>query len=255
MATAHVTGVAALIISKRPSLTHQEVRQILLSTTDPIAESPELVDVGNLNAARALMASSSLKAHILLPEAHSGGSNQIEIVGTAGGFKFDTWQLLYGPSAVPTAFQPIATPSQQQKINETLLVWETSSVTEGIYTVRLEVNSVEGKVLRDEVVVSVDRTPPQVQNVKVQNQITRGDYATVVSWSTDDFTINTLSQRAREATAPFRPIEENSASREHFFTLSLDTGSYDLFITSRNDVGLETVDDNGGKFYRAEVIE
>ena len=255
MATAHVTGVAALIISKRPSLTHQEVRQILLSTTDPITESPELVGAGNLNAARALMASSSLKAHILSPEAHTGGSNQIEVVGTAGGFKFDTWQLLYGPSAVPTAFQPIHTPSQQQKINETLLVWETSSIAEGIYTVRLEVNSVAGKVLRDEVVVSVDRTPPQVQNVKVQNQITRGSYATLVSWSTDDFTINTLSQRAREATAPFRPIEQNSASREHFFNLSLDTGSYDLFITSRNDVGLETVDDNGGKFYRAEVID
>ena len=255
MATAHVTGVAALIISKRPSLTHQEVRQILLSTTDPITESPELVDAGNLNAARALMASGSLKAHILSPEAHSGGSNQIEIVGDAGGFKFDTWQLLYGPSAVPEAFQPIDAPSQQQKINETLLIWETSSVPEGIYTVRLEVNSVEGKVLRDEVVVSVDRTPPQVQNVKVQNQITRGEYATVVSWSTDDFTINTLSQRAREATAPFRPIEENSASQEHFFTLSLDTGSYDLFITSRNDVGLETVEDNRGQFYRAEVID
>ena len=255
MATAHVTGVAALIISKRPSLTHQEVRQILLSTTDPITESPELVDAGNLNAARALMASSSLKAHILSPEAHSGGSNQIEIVGTAGGFKFDTWQLLYGPSAVPTAFQPINTPSQQQKVNETLLVWETSSVAEGIYTVRLEVNSVGGKILRDEVVVSVDRTPPQVQNVKVQNQITKDNYATVVSWSTDDFTINTLSQRAREATAPFRPIKQNSASQEHFFTLSLDTGSYDLFITSRNDVGLETVDDNDGKFYRAEIID
>ena len=254
MATAHVSGVAALIISKRPSLTHQEVRQILLSTTDPITESPELVGAGNLNAARALMASSSLKAHILSPEAHSGGSNQIEIIGTAGGFKFDTWQLLYGPSAIPTAFQPIHVPSQQQKTDETLIVWDTSAVAEGIYTLRLEVNSVEGKVLRDEVVVSVDRTPPQVQNVTVKNQIIRGNYATVVSWSTDDFTINTLSQRAREATAPFRPIEENSASREHFFSLSLDTGSYDLFITSRNDVGLETVDDNGGKFYRAEVI-
>ena len=34
----------------------------------------------------------------------------------------------------------------------------------------------EGKILRDEVVISIDRTPPQVQNVKVQNQITKGDY-------------------------------------------------------------------------------
>ncbi len=254
MATAHVSGVAALIISKRPSLTHEEVRQILLSTTDPITESPELVGAGNLNAARALMASSSLQAHILSPETHSGGSNQIEFVGTAGGFKFDTWQLMYGLSPVPSAFQPINGPSRGQKVNESLFVWDTSDVAEGIYTVRLEVTGVDGKVLRDEVVVSVDRTPPQVRNVKVQNQITKGSYSTVVSWSTDDFTINTLSQRAREATAPFRPIEENSASREHFFSLSFDTGSYDLFITSRNDAGLETVEDNGGRYYRAEVI-
>ena len=253
MATAHVSGVAGLIISKRPSLTHREARQILLSAVDPITESPELVGAGNLNAARALMASASLQANILSPETHSGGSNQIEIVGTAGGFKFNTWQLLYGSSAVPTVFQSINAPSSQQKINETLLIWETSAVTEGIYTLRLEVTNLEGKVLRDEVVVSVDRTPPQVRDVSVQNQITNGSYATVVSWSTDDFTINTLSQRAREATAPFRPIEENAASREHFFSLSLETGSYDLSITSRNDVGLETVDDNGGKFYRAEV--
>ena len=132
MATAHVSGVAALIISKRPSLTHQEVRQILIGNTDPITESPKLVDAGNLNAARALMASGSLQAHILSPEAHSGGSDQIEIVGTAGGFKFNTWQLLYGPSAVPTTFQPIHAPSQQQKTSEMLLVWETSSITEGI---------------------------------------------------------------------------------------------------------------------------
>lgn len=253
MATAHVSGVAALVMSKRPSLTPEDVRQILVSTTDPITESPELVGAGNLNAARALMASGSLQARILLPETHSGGSDQIELVGIAGGFKFDRWQLLYGRSAVPTGFQPINRPSRQQKTNETLLIWDTSAVAEGTYTVRLEVSSVEGKVLHDDVVVSVDRTPPRVRNVKVQNQITRGSYTTVVSWSTDDFTINTLSQRAREATAPFRPIEENAASREHFFTLSLDTGSYDLFITSRNDAGLETVDDNDGKFYRAEI--
>ena len=102
------------------------------------------------------MASGSLKAHILSPETHRGGSNQIEIVGTAGGFKFDSWQLLYGPSVVPTMFEPINAPSRQQKIDETLLIWDTSTVAEGIYTVRLEVSSVEGKMLRDEVVVSVD---------------------------------------------------------------------------------------------------
>ena len=51
MATPHVSGVAALIMSKRPNLTHEEVRQIIVSTADPLTESPELVGAGNLNAA------------------------------------------------------------------------------------------------------------------------------------------------------------------------------------------------------------
>ena len=43
MAAPHVAGVAALILSKRPTLTHEEVRQILISTSDVVlqAESDE----------------------------------------------------------------------------------------------------------------------------------------------------------------------------------------------------------------------
>ena len=254
MATAHVSGVAGLIISKRPNLTHDEVRQILVSTADEITESPGLVGAGHLNAERALMASSALQARILSPEANGGESNEIKVIGTAGGFKFDTWQLQYGESAVPTAWEPINTLSRQQRVNETLFVWETSTVPEGIYTIRLEVSREDGKAIRDEVVVAVDRTPPRIRNAQAREWIYRAGFTTVVTWSTDDFTIDTLSQRSREGLAPFAPIAEDTASREHIFSLPLGEGSYDFFITSRNAAGLETVDNNNGQFYRAEVI-
>ncbi len=269
MATPHVAGVAALVMSKRPNLTLEEVRQILVATADPITESPDLVGAGHLNAERALMASGALLARILSPETNSGGSNAIEIIGAAGGFKFDTWQLLYGKSTAPTAWLPINAPNRRQKANETVLVWDTSSVPEGIYTIRLEVVGVASSplsppraggsrgVVRDEVVVSIDRTPPKVQNVKARKWINGDGFITVITWSTDDFTINTLSQRAREALAPFVPLEESSTSKEHIFSLqpaAQGSGEYDFFITSRNAAGLETVDDNNGKFYRAEVI-
>ena len=105
MATPHVVGVAALVWSKRPNLTNEEVRQILVSTADPVAESPGLVGAGNLNAERALMVSSSLKARILSPETNGGGSKTIEIIGTAGGFKFDRWELMFGASRHPRDIQ------------------------------------------------------------------------------------------------------------------------------------------------------
>ena len=253
MATPHVAAVAALIMSKRPNLTHEEVRAILVSTADPITESPDLVGAGNLNAERALMASGSLQARILAPESNAGGSNEIEIIGSAGGLKFSTWQLMYGESPTPTRWFPINASSRQQKANERLLVWDTSDVPENIYSLRLEVFGEDGKVVRDEVIVSVDRTPPQLRNVKARELITRNGFTTFVTWSTDDFTINTLRQRARGRRIPFSPLEESGASNEHAFSFPLSAGSYDIFITSRNAAGLETIDNNGGKFYRVEA--
>ena len=64
MATPHVAGVAALILSKRPNLTHEEARRILMVSVDSTFESPELVGAGNLNAAKALMASGAMQARI-----------------------------------------------------------------------------------------------------------------------------------------------------------------------------------------------
>ena len=254
MAAPHVCGVAALVLSKRPNLTHEDVRNILVTTSDSIADSPELVGAGHLNAGRALMASGSLQGRIFSPETNSGGSDSIEIVGTAGGFRFSTWQLMYGESSTPDTFIPINPPSSRQKSNETLLEWNTSEVPEGIYSVRLEVIGRDDKNVRDEVVLSVDRTAPKIQNVKVRELISMDSFATFITWSTDDFTINTLSQRARQGLAPFSPVEENSASREHVFSLPLSAGSYDFFITSLNASGLETVDDNDGNFYTTGVV-
>ena len=73
MASPHVAGVAALMLAKRPALTHEEVRHILINTADPVRreDSEELderfVGAGTVNAERALLASGALQARILAP--------------------------------------------------------------------------------------------------------------------------------------------------------------------------------------------
>ena len=254
MATPHVSGVAALVLSKRPNLTHEEARQIIITTADPTLESPELVDAGNLNAAKALMASGSMQARIVAPETGGGGSSQIELIGTAGGFKFNTWQLMYGESTTPTMWTSINLPSFQQKINERLLIWEIAEVPGGIYTVRLEAVAKNGAIVRDEVVLSVDRTPPRVRGIEAREQLSRGQSVASFSWSTDDFTVGTLNYRARKNLAPFSTIDESAVSKEHSFLLSLNPGRYDYFVSARNAAGLETIDDNRGRYYQLDVM-
>ena len=254
MATPHVSGVAALIMSKRPNLTHEEARQVIVATADSITESPELVDAGNLNAVRALMASGSMQARILAPETGGGGSSKIEFIGTAGGFKFNAWQLMYGESTTPTTWTTINLPSSRQKTNERLLIWEIAGVPEGIYTVRLEAAAKDGEIVRDEVVLSIDRTPPIVRGIKAREQLSKGQFVVSFTWSTDDVTVDTLSYRVQKTLAPFSTIDEAAAGKEHSFSLSLSPGRYDYFIRARNAAGFETIDDNGGKYYQLRVM-
>ena len=260
MASPHVAGVAALLLAKRPALTYEEVRHILINTADPVhrEDSDELderfVGAGTVNAERALFASGALQARILAPETNSGGADSITFVGNTGGYKFHSWQLSYGESTVPTEFTPFTQPAVTQKIGETLAVWDTTTVPEGIYTVRLTVTATDGHQTHDQVVLSVDRTPPQVISLTATETLYGERSLTIFTWATDDITQNTLYYRRKGSLAPFAPITTTDLGVEHSLSLGFDTGAYQFFVESENTTHLKTRDDNGGVFYTIDVV-
>ena len=260
MASPHVAGVAALLLAKRPALTHEEVRHILINTADPVRreDSDELdekfVGAGTVNAERALFASSALQARILAPETNSGGANSITFVGDTGGYKFQSWQLSYGESTVPTEWTSFTQPAVTQKIGETLTVWDTTTVPEGIYTVRLTVTATDGHQTHDQVVLSVDRTPPQVISLTATETLYGDRSLTLFTWATDDVTRNTLYYRREGSLAPFAPFSTTDLGVEHSLSLGFDTGTYQFFVESENTTHLKTREDNGGAFYAIDVV-
>ena len=260
MASPHVAGVAALMLAKRPALTHEEVRHILINTADPVyrEDSDELderfVGAGTVNAERALLASGILQARILAPETNSGGADSITVIGTTGGYKFHSWHLSYGESTVPTEFTPFTQPSTAQKISETLAVWDTTTVPEGIYTVRLTTTTKDGQETHDQVVLSVDRTPPHIISLTATETLYGERGLTVFTWATDDITLNTLYYRRKGSLAPFAPIATTDLGVEHFFSLGLETGIYQYYVEAENTTNLKAREDNGGTFYTIDVV-
>ena len=260
MASPHVAGVAALLLAKRPALTHEEVRHILISTADPVhrEDSDELdekfVGAGTVNAERALFASGALQARIRAPETNSGGADAITFTGDTGGYKFRSWQLSYGESTVPVEFTPFTQPATTQKIGETLAVWDTTTVPEGIYTVRLTVTATDGHQTHDQVVLSVDRTPPKVISLTATETLYGERSITIFTWATDDVTRNTLYYRRKGSLAPFAPITTTDLAVEHSLSLGFDTGVYQFFVESENTTQLKTRADNGGAFYTIDVL-
>ncbi len=269
MAAAHVAGVAALMLSKRPALTHEEIRQILINGADSVPEEnsdvsePKFVGAGTVNAYRALLASSALQARILSPETHSGGSSSIVFNGTAGGYKFKSWQLLYGHSSTPTTFAPINEPVSRQKSSETLFVWDIIAstinseqvVAEGVYTVRLEVTGRDGSKTHDQVVLTIDRSPGKIYSITAKETLYKNQSNTIISWATDDFTQGTFYYRHHGAVHRFASIEESGLSKEHLFSLSLGAGKYQFYIEAQNSVGLKSVDNNNGNYYEIKVVD
>ncbi|MDE0089690.1 MAG: S8 family serine peptidase [Candidatus Poribacteria bacterium] len=260
MAAPHVAGVAALMRSKRSNLTHEEVRQILINTTDVVLEKdsdepdPKLAGAGTLNAERALLASGSLQARIHAPQTNSGGSTSITFIGTAGGYKFKSWQLFYGSSSVPTTYVPFTDPISTQKVAEQLTVWDTTDIPENVYTVRLVVTGRDGSQTHDQVVLTVDRTPPKIISVTAAEALYGDSSTTIFTWATDDVTRDTFYFRRSGQITPFASIEERGLGKEHLFSFGLETGQYQFYIAAQNTVGLKTVDDNNGKYYTINVV-
>ena len=59
MATPHVTGAAAVLLSQSPSSNHQELKNILMNSIDPIEDfEGKMVAAGRLNLFNALQATS-----------------------------------------------------------------------------------------------------------------------------------------------------------------------------------------------------
>ncbi|MCY4402856.1 MAG: S8 family serine peptidase [Candidatus Poribacteria bacterium] len=260
MATPHIAGIAALMQSKRPTLTNEETRQILINTTDIVLDKdteepdPKLAGAGTVNAERALLASGVLQARIHAPQTNSGGSHTITFFGTAGGYKFEHWQMLYGSSTIPTSFEPITDTITAQKITEQLVVWDTTNVPEDVYTVRLVVTGRDGTQTHDQVVVTVDRTPSDITSITAIESLYGNESITIFTWATDDVTRSTFYYRHIDRISPFASIEERELGKEHSFSLGLEAGTYQFYITAQNTVGLESVNDNNGQYFTIDVV-
>jgi subtilisin family serine protease len=108
MACPHVSGACALLLSVNPTLTNDQVYDILMETVDPIAPGISLSD-GRLNLFGALAAAVPSKGHVILDRDHytcSGivsvflvdydlqGSNTHATTLTTGGGDFETVVLI-----------------------------------------------------------------------------------------------------------------------------------------------------------------
>ncbi len=155
MATPHVAGLAALLLSKNSSLTNEEVRQIIRTgATDlGLVGKDSKFGYGRISAAgsMALATTPPLTPYITSPRSRTiviGTSPILQITGSVGGPNFLSYKLEVGSGRTPTSWTQVATSSTQPTTPRVLGSLDTTNYPEGKYIIRLTAFDTAGKAFQ-----------------------------------------------------------------------------------------------------------
>ena len=152
MSAPHVAGLAALILSKNPHFTVEQVRQAIRLGADDVGAAgfDSETGYGRINAARSV-AIANPPAPSINDVKNSGEGAGLNLLSTIASQGFTQWRLEYGKAELgdmPASWTEIATSTDNINMNLQTL-WNTASVEDGVYVLRLRVEDNQGRQLDD----------------------------------------------------------------------------------------------------------
>jgi hypothetical protein len=163
-------GIAALLLSKNPNYTPLQLRSILESTTQDIADAgyDHRSANGRVDALRALTYKGAAAIKMATPQSmdefHVGDT--VRFTGSAMSTLFTGYSVDYAGGVHPDTNQHvdnwknIAT-QNSQVLNGTLAEWHTRNLQPGYYTVRLAVRSSDSRSTEEHRIIKLAAAPPQ----------------------------------------------------------------------------------------------
>lgn len=146
MAAPHVSGLAALILSRHPDFDRAQVQNILLNTTDSVA-SDKLIGRGRINAGKALAVNTPLPfAKLNLQERVHGF---IDLAGQANGAGFAGYALAWGKGPFPAEWHDFHGGTEAVDGGSLARNLDSSIFPEGQITIRLSVTNSDGQAALD----------------------------------------------------------------------------------------------------------
>jgi len=154
MACPHVSGLAALLLSNNSSIDSSHIKSMLKSSVDEIS-SDKYIGTGRINLYQSLLNEDIPNAEINKSILSEDLSGNVAIRGTANGTYFTNYSVLYGDGVYPTTWIEINSSSSEVN-DDVLAIWDTSSVEDGVYTIKLLVNGSSNKISYDLSVVIIN---------------------------------------------------------------------------------------------------
>ncbi len=160
----HISGLAALILSRRPDLSPHSVRNLLIASAidlGPLGHDNEYGAgrVSGSQLANRLSAFDSLTVAIQSPANDEGEDTAFDIRASVSGVQVTGYRLSYGMGYNPHTWTHLAEGAASRYIRHT---WDVSAFANSDVVLRLEADLSDGVVVEDRVRVAIQKRVPSI---------------------------------------------------------------------------------------------
>ena len=206
-----VAGTAALILSRNPSLTNEEIRGILVSTTVYMPGQTgwdHLRASGRLDALKAVTSydkPSVSRIHYPFQDFTAVGGI-IPIVISAASPLFVSYSLYYGIGQNPSQWQVLVQNAGTQVLADTVASWNLSQLPDTSFTLRLAINSNSGRTIEHRLIMFKDSLPPVITDVAFGTVLDKDNYSQLILFGTNKRTLGKIYYKRRNVNEPYQYV-------------------------------------------------
>jgi subtilisin family serine protease len=251
-----VSGLAALMISRNPGLTNDEVRQILAATAQDLGEPgwDPYFGSGRIRAPAAVEVGEAVVVTIVSPAAQEGIPGVVPLVGTVAGAKLQSFSAWWGAGTAPAQWYVLGEWENRQVVSDTIAWWHPSGLEEGSYALRVTAEDLDGQSYEQRVGVVVDFTAPEIAPPSPTLLLKDDHWGCLVEWESDDVTTSVLRAASMGCTLEV-PTPYVTTNHRVILEAPAWQGPWSYTVACRNAAGLETTSDSLGHWYRLSVPE
>lgn len=203
-----IAGVAGLLLSRNFNLTNEEVRGILVSTTDYFPGQSgweHKYSSGRLNALNAINNYNTPSVvRIFNPyQDLSDTLSVIPIVISAASPLFQSYSIYYGIGESPYSFTPIITNKTSQILKDTATLWNLSGLPDTSITLRLAINSNTGRTIEHRLIFYNDHKISSITDYAFGEIIDKDNYSELITFSTQYKSIAKIYYKRKNVSEPY----------------------------------------------------
>ena len=254
-AAPHVSAVASLLISlaqmksgsnsNSSPLSNDEIRANLLAGCVDLGDKgwDNYYGAGMVNARVLLTLPQRNVVQIVSPSVDAQLSNAIiPIIGSATTDQLDSVYVFYGIGDSPASWTEIVVYGARNFINDTLALWNISSLSDGIYTLRLEVKNIQSGDVESRMRVLITRSTPVVLGFTFQDSIIiQEQEGALAIFKVDKPCSAALWYRTHSPQGTFKEMVSSGIELDHAFLLTqkdfLAGASYDFYAEATDQTG------------------